>query len=285
LSAARHRLTPTPQSPPTATPKPTVKPTATATPRPTATPSGQSFSDSFDSSGTIEEAGAMTESSSPSWWVNSGGRFTESGGYGHTIQGDLPADDHWRTAYAQANPVDTDDGYHPQNIFRFVLRSRWRDFDQQVYFRINRVNLSASPNRNASNGVLLFNRYQLDGQTLYYAGVRVDGAAVIKKKVTGTYTTLAYRGIFPGYGTYNVANNPNLIPQDQWIGLRTVVVTNVDGSVNVQLLLDRGSGWEVVLDAIDTGASGGAPISVDGYGGIRSDFMDVDFDSYSIAQR
>jgi hypothetical protein len=299
-SAAKRKQTPTPKPPPTATrtptprptatttPKPsptaTPKPTPTATPQPTATPAGQSFGDSFNTDGAIEETGAMSQSSSPNWWMNSGGRLTKSGGYGHTVQGDLPEADYWRRLYAQNNPLDTDDGYHPQNLFRFVLRSRWRNFDQLVYFRINRVNMSVSPNRNASNGVLLFNRYQ-DGQTLYYAGVRVDGAAVIKKKLAGVYTTLAYGGIFPGYGTFDVTNNPNLIPENQWIGLRTMVTTNADGSVEVQLLVDQGGGWNVVLDAVDTGASAGPPITADGYAGIRTDFMDADFESYSIAER
>ena len=167
--ARHHKRTPTPQPPPTATaaPNPTAtatpKPNPTATPQPTATPAGLSFGDSFNTDGTIEETGAMPESSSPNWWVNSGGRFDKSAGYGHTIQGDLEEADYWRRLYAQNNPLDTDDGYHPQNIFRFVLRSRWKDFDQLVYFRINRMNMSVSPNRNASNGVLLFNRYQ-DGR-------------------------------------------------------------------------------------------------------------------------
>jgi len=267
----------------TSTRQPTVKPTATATPQPTATPGGVSFSDSFNVDETIEEAGSMAESSSPDWWVNSGGRFIKGGGAGHTIHGDLPANDRWRIAYAQSNPVDTDDGYHPQNIFRLVTRTRWKNFDQQVHFRIDRINMSTSPNRNASNGVLLFNRYQ-DSQTLYYAGVRVDGAAVIKKKVAGKYTTMAHGGIFPGYGTYNVTNKPNLIPENQWIGIRTLVTTNPDGSVDVQLLVDQGSGWNVALDAVDTGATGGAEVTADGYGGIRTDFMDADFENYSIAE-
>ena len=63
------------------------------------------------------------------------------------------------------------------------------------------------------------------------------------------------------------------------------VRNNSDGSVEVQLLVDQGGGWNVVLDAVDTGASGGAPITADGYGGIRTDFMDVDFESYSITKR
>ena len=35
---------------------------------------------------------------------------------------------------------------------------------------------STSPNRNSSNGVLLMSRYSDSGDTLYYAGMRVDDA-------------------------------------------------------------------------------------------------------------
>ena len=96
---------------------------------------------------------------------------------------------------------------------------------------------------------------------------------------------MAYGGLFPGFGSYDVMSTPNLIPENEWIGIRTIVMTNPDGSVDVQLLVDQGSGWNVALDAVDTGASGGAAITNDGYGGIRTDFMDVDFKSYAIAAR
>jgi hypothetical protein len=281
-AAARHRQpTVTPLPAPTATLTP--PPAPTATPRPTATPAGQSFVDSFDVAEVIEETGSITESGDPDWWVNSGGRFIKSGGLGHTLQGELPATDRWRVAYSQSNPVDTDDGYHPQNIFRLVTRTSWTNLDQQVHFRIDKINPSASPNRNASNGVLLFNRYQ-DGQTLYYTGVRVDGAAVIKKKLAGTYTTLAYGAFFPGFGSYDPTTKPNLIPENQWIGIRSVVNTNPDSSVDIQLFVDDGSGWQLALDAVDTGTTSAAIVN-GGYGGIRTDFLDADFEDYQMTAR
>lgn len=239
------------------------------------------FYDGFDQPLLLEEAGSIRESRSPSWWLNSGARFETVGGVGETLQGELPATDPWRLRYALANPVDTDDGFHPQNVFRLVLRSLWTNYRQGFYFRILETNLSTSPNRNASNGVLLFNRYQ-DAATLYYAGIRVDGAAVIKKKVGGRYFTLAYYKVLPG--AYDPASNPNLLPRNKWIGIKDRITTNTDGSVTIKLYLDSGDGfgWRLVIEARDTGALGGASIRTPGHVGIRTDFMDVQFDRYDV---
>ncbi len=232
----------------------------------------------FDTNGILEEAAAMGTSSSAYWWLNSGGRF-HLDGYGATLEGALPSGDHWRLLYAASNPVDTDNGYHPQNLFRLLTRSRWGSFRQQVYFRISRDNLSASPNRNASNGVLLMNRYQ-DANTLYFAGVRVDGAAVIKKKKGGAYHTLAYRAIFPG-PAYNRTTNPSLLPKNVWMGLTTETLDLPDGTVRIRLHVNQGGGvWALIFDVIDDGVQFGAPIGQTGYGGLRTDFMDVEFDHY-----
>jgi hypothetical protein len=42
--------------------------------------------------------------------------------------------------------------------------------------------------------------------------VRVDGAAVIKKKAAGVYTTLGIRRHFPGFGSYDITRKPSLLP-------------------------------------------------------------------------
>src|SRR3990172_10201649 len=162
-----------------------------------AAPLGSTFNYTFDSPGTLVEAGRMSDSVSPYWWLSSGAYLHVGSGVGSTIQGTLPSNDYWRRYYAQTSATDTDNGYRPQNLFRLVTRSRWQNFRQQIYFRIRRDNLSASPNRNASNGLLLMSRY-LDQNNLYYAGIRVDGAAVIKKKYLGKYYTMAYARMFTG---------------------------------------------------------------------------------------
>lgn len=220
----------------------------------------------------LEETGTMSESRNDSWWLNSGGRLYTTGQMGKTIQGDLDQNDKWYQEYRRYNPVDTDNGQHPQNIFRLVRRGAWDNLSQETYFQINKLNLSASPNRNASNGLFLFNRYQ-SGDNLYYTGLRVDGAVVIKKKFQGLYYTLAYQPILPA------------LPLKTWIGLRSEITTNPNGTVNIKLYtdLERTGQWTLALKAVDDGVNyGGEAIVQAGFAGIRTDFMDVLFDGYSI---
>lgn len=234
----------------------------------------------FNSTGRLKEAGDAESSTSPYWWLNSGAYMHLAGGVGKTIQGSLPALDVWRLIYAVSNPLDTDNGYRPQNIFRLFTRSGWHNAQQSAYLNIKNDNMSASPSRNGSNGLLLFNRYQSNGD-LYYAGVRVDGLAVIKKKKGGTYYTMAYKKIFSG--TYDKNINPNLLPHNQWVGIRSEVVNNTGGGATIRLYTDVGKtgAWKLVLSAIDDGQKyGGAAIAGSGAGGIRTDFMDVEFDDY-----
>lgn len=246
---------------------------------------GSPFHYAFKVDGTLAETGGMNDSSSPYFWLNSGGYLYLKSGIGKTVQGELPQYSKWRLAYSLSNPVDTDNGYHPQNIFRLITRSKWRNFTQEMYFKINKDQMSASPNRNESNGLLLLNRYQ-NGNNLYYAGIRVDGAAVIKKKINGKYYTMAYRPFING-AKYDKAANPNLLPKNTWIGLRSEVKNSPDGAVFVKLFVDNGKtgNWVLAAEAKDDGrAYGGAPILNEGYGGARTDFMDVDFDDYRMTK-
>jgi hypothetical protein len=240
---------------------------------------GVKFNENFDSAGTLVEAGSMSRSASPSWWLSSGAYLYRRNGIGLTIQGTLPKNDYWRRYYANTSSIDTDGGYRPQNLFRLTTRGRWQNFRQQVYFRIRRDNLSASPNRNASNGLFLLNRYQ-DENNLYYCGIRVDGAAVIKKKYRGVYYTVAYEPFFPG--RYDRTSQPSLLPKSIWLGLRSELTNNADGTVRITLAIDPGpGGWLPVFDVLDNGlAFGGAAITASGYGGVRTDFMDVEFENY-----
>ncbi len=235
----------------------------------------------FGSEGRLEETSDPESSTSPYWWLNSGAYFTLWNGVGSTVQGELLADDAWRKLYAFNTPGETDDGKHPQNIFRLLAKAGWQDASQQVWIRINRYNLSRDVHRSESNGLLLFSRYQ-DENNLYYAGVRVDGNAVIKKKIGGTYYTLALRQVFPG--EYDRASHPNLLPTGSWIGLR-VETQNIDGTrVRIRLYADVGrtGTWEPIAEAVDDGLNAGGPAFTQaGRGGIRTDFMDADFDDYA----
>lgn len=243
-----------------------------------------SFIENFDLNFTVKEAGSIDTSSSPKWWLSSGGYLYSLNGEGSTIIGELPSVDPWRFAYYISNPIDTDNGYHPQNIFRLVEKNPWKNLRQEVYFKIKKNNLSESSNRNASNGLLLFSRYH-DQYNLYYTGIRVDGYAVIKKKTNGVYYTLAYKPIFTTNNTYNKESNPNLIPQDTWIGIKSETVTNRDNTVSIKVYMDQNKtgNWTLIAEAVDNGKDyGGDAITTEGFAGIRTDFMDVLFDNYKI---
>ncbi len=243
---------------------------------------GSQFLYHFDSQGLLSEAQNVTRSTSPYWWLDSGGLLSIKDGFGHTVAGEAPAENYWRQLYAQTSPTDTDNGSHPQNLFRLITRSHWYNFTQEIFFRINQYHLSSSLNRNESNGLLLMNRY-VDGNNLYYAGIRVDGLAVIKKKVRGTYYTLGQTQIFPG--NYHRENNPNLLPVNEWIGLRSRTTT-LNGEVKIELFMKRGLSrgeWDKILEATDNGQDtkiidARAPV------GIRTDFMDVSFESFAIKE-
>lgn len=241
------------------------------------------FADAFDINGILEETGNMSKSANPDWWLNSGALLAFENGVAKTIQGELPKDSPWQINYSHSNPDSTDQGYHPQNIFRLLTRTKWKNYAQQAYYKITNYNVSASQHRDMSNAFLLFDHYQ-DGNNLYYAGIRVDGDAVIKKKINGVYYTIAEKKFFSS-DPYNRELNPILIPQNTWIGLKTEVKTNPDNTVFIGLYVDNGrtGAWSLLLEAIDDGKSyGGAAITEAGYGGIRTDFMDVELDEYMI---
>lgn len=243
------------------------------------------FHYTFNDDGILRESGEIEESSSQYFWLNSGGELRISNGTGKTLHGALPRNSGWRTAYNLSNPIDTDEGYHPQNIFRLLTRSKWENFQQEIYFKVNGINLSESSQRDISNGVLLLSRYQDEG-SVYYAGIRVDGHAIIKKKVDGKYYTLAEKPFYKGI--YNRDTKPNLIPKEKWIGLRSVIDTGMDGTVNIQLFIDKDKTgeWTLVVEAVDDDKFHGiAPITNEGYAGIRSDFMDVEFDNYILVKQ
>ena len=239
------------------------------------------------------EAGLMEDSRSPDFWLNSGAKFIIADGKGETIQGPLPADDKWRIYYQKENPTETQNGYYPQNIFRLVTRREWKDFVQELQFRITKVNLAEAPERKCTNGVFFFSRHR-DSKNVYYPGLRVDGQAIIKKKIKknvsdreGTYYTLAEKSsVFSNGMPYHRWTNPNLIPQDRWIGLRSQVRDLSNGKVMIELWLDRDNtgNWEQLLTASDEpGRQEGTDI-IHGpaHAGIRTDFFDAQFRNYRI---
>ncbi len=233
----------------------------------------------FNVDGVLYEAAPMSATKSPYWWLDSGAEIRIKDGVGATLQGDIDKSDPWYKEYRDTNAEDTDGGLHPQNLLRLVSRSMWDDVRVEASYFIVKDNLSTSVNRNESNGLLLMSRYQDDGQTLYYAGIRVDGTAVIKKKYKGTYYTMEQKQVFPG--TYNHASSPNLLPHNTWIRLRSDTTTNTKGAVKVILSMKElpDGKWKQLISSVDDGQydktppiTGSEPV------GIRTDFMDVKFD-------
>jgi len=237
------------------------------------------FHYAFQVDGRLEETGLMDNSSSPYWWVSSGAFLDIKSGIGMTNHGELPVGSKWQVRYTANNPVDTDGGLHPQNIFRMILRSKWQDAAEEMSFRIDKNNLSLSPNRNASNGLHVMSRYA-DQNNLYVSGLRVDGHAVIKKKIAGTYYTLASKRVISDK-RYDRIRNPNLLPLGTWIRLK-VATKNLDATrVSIKFYADIGNTgtWTLVAEAIDDGQTyGGAALTAAGHAGFRTDFMDVAFD-------
>ncbi len=233
----------------------------------------------FDTNDVLHESSDYDQSTSPYWWLNSGAQLRLKNGVGSTVQGNLPSVDRWRLMYAASNPVDTDNGYHPQNIFRLVTKATGASMRVESLFKIHADNWSTSPNRNSSNGLLLMSSY-VDGNSLYYAGLRVDGTAVIKKKYKGTYYTITQPKVFSG--TYSREGKVNLIPHNEWLGLRSDTKRNADGSVSITLSMKReGSNtWTKIAEGRDDGQYGGTPPMSQGHAGIRTDFMDVSFESF-----
>lgn len=228
----------------------------------------------------VVEETTLPECIGPYWCLTSGAYFYITNGVGSTVHGNLSASDNWRMEYSKTNAEDTDNGYHPQNIFRLVTKDSWvGDVRQEAYFQITADQLSESPNRAGHNGILFFSKYR-DSQNLYYLGIRVDGFAVIKKKVGGKYYDIDYERVYPGL--YDRDTNPNILPHNVWIGIRSIVQDTADGAVSLQFYLDKeGSGkWELATQGIDNGIGG--PVFKDGWGGIRTDFMDVSVKGYDI---
>jgi hypothetical protein len=236
----------------------------------------------------------MAASSSPTLWLNSGGLLDIRDGTAQTIQGDLPPGSYWRQEYRHEggeSQVGSDNGLHPQNLFRLICRQQVTDPIVQFYVRINKVNLSADPERNAWSGVFAMSQYADNGDTLYYAGIRMDGTAVIKKKqvnIPGDHYADALAQVPLQFvnGVYNRTTNPNLLPLHTWIGLRSVVDSLAAGVDRIQLYIDVGrtGHWSIIASAIDRQAGGVPAITAPGFTGIRTDFMDATFQGFEISQ-
>ncbi len=262
----------------TAVSSPPPDPDPTPDPDP-GTGTGTSFIDDFSDSKSLTQATKASDSDSPYWWVTLGAYAYWENGVGRTVLGDVPQPNSDSKLASYQTRATADYGEHPQNIFRMRQMQTWGDYRQTMYYNIDRYNLSSSSARTGHNGLLQFNR-QVGGD-LYYTGLRVDGRAIIKKKTSSGFKTLRSVKVLPG--TWNRDTNPNLIPENTWVGVRTEV-ENVGPDVSIKVYTDIGrtGQWELVAEALDDGSIGGAPLTAPGTGGVRTDFMDVFFDDYEI---
>lgn len=222
----------------------------------------------------LDETPSPEKSSHENWWLNSGGQVFLGENSIQTLFGESEIGTRWHQYYKKTSPLDTDQGLHPQNLFRLVSKDVMIGGSQSGTITIQRYHESESQNRNQSNGVFFMNRY-LDGDNLYYIGLRVDGNAVIKRKRNGFYTTLVQKKIFEG--NYDRDKFPNILPLQTPIAVRGSVQNN-DENVELKLELEKNGIWEEVIKTVD---SSGDKIVEPGRYGIRSDFMDVKITNYN----
>ncbi len=234
----------------------------------------------FNSPGTLYESASLNLSTSPYWWLLSGGKLIIENGVGKTIQGALSPLDPMRLASKGNSSLDS--GAHPQNAFFLLSREPMQNGSFEIDTRRIADNLSLALNRKPYIGESLIARYQ-DANNYYYAGIRADGAAVIKKKTNGVYQTLSQKQIFPG--TYNSETNPDLIPLGVTIGLKLTITNNSSGQPTLSFYTDVSNTgvWKLALSATDDPVKFGATISNAGLVGIQSDNADATFDNFRLA--
>lgn len=241
------------------------------------------YFDNFNIDKRYEEVWEKSRNFKDKWWVNSWGYFFVKDWKWSTIQWELKKWSKMQSNYAKYKWwEDTDWWFHPQNIFRLILNKKFKNFNQLAYFKVNKYNLSDSDNRMESNWFFLFNRY-IDSDNLYYTWLRVDWNVVIKKKLKWDYYTLALAKIFKW--KYDRKNNPNLIPINKWMGLRSKITNLSDDSVSIKVYtdIDNDWKWKLILNIIDTKESSWKKvINNSWYTWVRTDFMDVEIDKYYV---
>ena len=226
----------------------------------------------------LDEIWLPEKSSNKNWWLNSGAYFYIKDFKGYTVQNELSDNDEWRLKYMHNTPSETDNGYHPQNIFRLISKAQFKDTEQELHFIIHKYHLSESENRNESNAVLLFSDYE-DSDNLYYSGLRIDGTAIIKRKCETRYETLLQAKILDGQ--YDKEISPNLLNSNHEYALKVITTHDENDNANIKLYikLSPEPDWKLIGDATDTNS---CRPNTNSSVGIRTDFMDVEFTKYSV---
>ncbi len=226
----------------------------TIQPKPVTAQTTLPFTYLFSTAGTLIEAPTAAQSSSPYFWLQSGGSMTIASGVGSTVAGS-------------------------EKTFQLFSRTAVQNVSAQLYVERMKDNLSNAANMHPYNGESVIARY-VDDNNYYFAGIRADGYAIIKKKTNGLYQTLATKKLFAG--TYSTAT-PDLIPLGKWIGLKLVVADTASGpQLNFYTDQTYSGAWQLALSITDDSSKFGAAIKSAGLAGIQSDFADVKIDNFSL---
>jgi len=157
-------------------------------------------------------------------------------------------------------------------VFRCVTKAR--DFgDVQVDIDIlNRGLVSTRETPEETwDGIHTFLRYQ--SQYKLYAATfnRRDGKAVIKKKIPG--------GDSNGGSYFELTSRrPHVVPYGRWQHIRATVFNRADGAVAIALYADG----RLLIEGVDDGSQGGAPIRDPGRVGLRGDNAEFLFKDFTV---
>jgi hypothetical protein len=206
---------------------------------------GSQFWYDFRVNGVLSEASSVTSSTSAYWWLQNGGRLILTNGVGTSLSSVTPADP-----------------------FQMLLRKVLLHSSVESYV-MKKSDLAPTVVKAGWNGISLFSRY-VDELNYYFASIRADGYATIRKRKNGLYITLLQKKVLPG--TYSLTG-PTLIPTDTWIGLRFSVDGNM-GYPRLTLHADFGRTgiWSLLGEVTDDPAKFGPALEGAGLNGIRSDF-------------
>jgi hypothetical protein len=223
----------------------------------TAAPVTLPFSYDFHMSGSLAQASSQSLSSSAYWWLTNGGSFTIANGVGTSVVGS-------------------------QATFELLSRAPVANPDVQIYFKKSADNFANLTSVQGYYGQSLIFGF-IDQQNYYLATLRDDGGVVIKKKVNGAYQTLGYKKLLPG--TWNAVTSPDLIPLNQWIGLKATLTSDSSGHPFISFYTDIGKTgtWALALQAVDDPVKYGASFTSAGLTGFMSDFSNVQIDDFSLA--
>lgn len=188
---------------------------------------------------------------SDEWIVTSGSLFRRDGAM-------------W-TGRPDQGPPGPDSVLHTNScVFRAVTRSEDLD-DTGVSFRWRDLGW-AGGSPEAWHGLHVFLRYRSTNLNYTASVHRRDGQVVVKKEVYGQYTTLAR------------APGPAPMP-GAWNAWRVTAETSASGVVVIRMYHDE----RQVLEAHDPGVGGSPALTGPGRAGLRSDFLEFEFDAFRAA--